>query len=66
MLPRLALTEEQLNTFRDEGFVVARGLFDQKQMTKISDWSDEMLAKPEEPGKHWVYHEKSLKDDGRD
>jgi len=66
MFTSLVLNEEQLRSFREDGFVVTRGLFDQEQIAKISQWSDEMLAKPEESGKHWVYHEKSLKDDDQD
>ena len=66
MLPIRALTTDQVDTFKDDGFVVSRGLFDQEQISKISDWSDEMLSKPEVSGEHWVYHEKSLNAEGRD
>ena len=66
MFPNLTLDDAQIQTFREDGFVVTRGLFDQEQMAKISKWSDEMLTRPEESGKHWVYHEKSLKGDGQD
>ena len=66
MLPIRALTADQVDTFKDDGFVVTRGLFDQEQVSNISDWSDEMLSKPEVSGEHWVYHEKSLNAEGQD
>ena len=66
MLPTPKLTDQHLQSFRDDGFLIARGLFDAATMEKISEWSDEMLARPEESGRHWVYHEKSLKGDGAD
>ena len=63
MLSNTALTDDQLQTFKDDGFLIVRGLFNAEQMAVISEWSDEMLARPEESGKHWVYHERSLKGD---
>ena len=64
MLSNLALSDDQLQAFKDDGFLIARGLFSAEQMALISGWSDEILARPEESGKHWVYHEKSLRNDG--
>ncbi|MEK9724046.1 MAG: phytanoyl-CoA dioxygenase family protein, partial [Rhodospirillaceae bacterium] len=66
MLTVPVLTDEHLRTFKDDGFLVARGLFGAEEMARIAAWSDEMLARPEESGTHWVYHEKSLKGDGAD
>lgn len=66
MLSVPKLTDEQVQTFHDDGFLVLRGAFNATDMADISKWSDEMLKRPEESGKHWVYHEKSLKGDGRD
>ena len=63
MLSNTALTDDQLQTFKDDGFLIVRGLFNAEQIAMISEWSDEMLARPEESGKHWVYHEKSLNED---
>ena len=63
MLSKEAFTDRQLQTFKDDGFLIVRGLFNAEQMAVISEWSDEMLARPEESGKHWVYHERSLKGD---
>jgi hypothetical protein len=65
MLKTPVLTDEHLQDFRDQGFLVVRGAFDQRAMAHIDTWTRELLALPEESGKHWVYHEKSLKDPGR-
>jgi len=66
MLTTPVLTDAHLQSFLDDGFLIARGLFNAGEMAQISAWSDEMLTRPEESGKHWVYHEKSLKDDNAD
>ncbi len=63
-IPRLSNT--QVQTFHDDGFLVLRGGFNSDEVAQISSWSDEMLARPEETGKHWVFHEPSLKHDGAD
>ena len=62
MLTTPVLTDEHLQDFQDQGFLVARGAFDTRAMALIDSWTKEVLARPEESGKHWVYHEKSLKD----
>ena len=46
MLSNTALTDDQLQTFKDDGFLIVRGLFNAEQMAVISEWSDEMLANP--------------------
>jgi 2-aminoethylphosphonate dioxygenase len=60
------LSDAQVQAFHDDGFLLLRSAFSADEMVRISSWSDEMLARPEEPGKHWVYHEQSLKNDGKD
>jgi len=65
MLKTPVLTDEHLQDFQDQGFLVVRGAFDQRAMALIDSWTRELLALPEESGKHWVYHEKSLKDPSR-
>ena len=66
MFTQPILTDDQLSDFQDNGFLVARGVFNAEQMSIISDWSDEMLSRPEKSGTHWVYHEKSSKEDSLD
>jgi 2-aminoethylphosphonate dioxygenase len=66
MLNTPRLTDKQVQTFHDDGFLILRGAFNGDEMAKVSSWSDEMLARPEETGKHWVYHERSLNGDEQD
>ncbi len=66
MRPLPILTREQIDAFRNDGFVILHGAFDGAEMARIESWTNEIAALPEEPGKHWVYHEKSLLDGGGD
>ncbi|MGI9309496.1 MAG: phytanoyl-CoA dioxygenase family protein [Gammaproteobacteria bacterium] len=51
------LTDEQVESFRREGFVIVPGLFSANQIAKISTWSDEVHDWPELPGKYMMYFE---------
>jgi len=66
MLNTPVLSAENIEAFERDGFLVLRQAFDADEMARIDDWTRELSARPEETGKHWVYHEKSLKDDGAD
>lgn len=66
MLTTPVLTDDQLESFKHDGFLVARGAFSAADMKLIEAWTQEVLNMPEESGRQWVYHEKSLKGDGRD
>ena len=54
------LTSEQIEAFHRDGFVRAPAFFDADEMRRITDWTEEVTAWPEEPGRHMVYHETSL------
>src|SRR5262245_53609472 len=54
--------DAQLSGFRRDGFVFVPGFFDAARTAEITTWIDELTARPEQPGKHWVYHEPSLDD----
>ena len=54
------LTEAQLESFRRNGWVAARGFFDAAETALIEQWTREVLARPETPGEHMVYYEDSL------
>lgn len=60
MLTTPVLTDQQIADFERDGFVVARGAFNADDVAQIDAWTRALAALPEEPGKHWVYHEKSL------
>lgn len=66
MLNIPTLSENDLAQFEEDGWLIVRHAFDAAEMAQIQAWTDEMVARPEEPGKHWVYHEKSLQDERSD
>src|SRR5262245_60994234 len=59
------LSDDQIAAFKRDGFLLAPAVFGADDVVRISRWTDELVAMPEEPGRHWVYHEKSLKDSSR-
>ncbi len=60
------LNDRQIEEFKNNGFVVLRGAFDAGEMKTVGQWARELADMPEVSGRHWVYHEKSLKGDGKD
>lgn len=54
------LTEQQVTDFHRNGFLIVRGMFPREEMTRIADWTDEVVAMPEVPGRHMVYYEDSV------
>lgn len=61
MLHIPVLTTEQVKNFHRDGYVAMRGAFDGAEMRLIERWTREISDAPEAPGRHWVYHERSLK-----
>jgi hypothetical protein len=59
-----SLSADQVEAFHRDGFLVARHMFAPKDMDTIARWSDELVALPEESGKHWIYWENSLREPG--
>ena len=51
------LTPEQIKAFDHDGFVHAPSFFDAEDMRRITGWTEEIAAWPEEPGRHMVYYE---------
>jgi len=66
MLRTPSVTDEHIEAFERDGYLILRRAFDAREMALIDAWTDELLALPEESGRHWVFHEKSLKGDGAD
>ena len=66
MLNTPIITDEQMRAFERDGYLVMRGAFNEDEMALIDTWTRELLARPEESGKHWVFHEVSLKGDCKD
>jgi len=60
-----SLSAEQIESFRCDGFVVARGAYSQAEVQRFVDWSEELVAMPEAPGRQWVYWEESRREPGK-
>lgn len=58
------LTGEQIETFKRNGFVLARGAFSEADAARFARWAEELAAMPETPGRHWVYWEENRKAPG--
>lgn len=65
MLTIPLLSDDQIEAFHRDGFLVARGLVSPKDRPLIARWADELVAMPEEPGRQWVYWEDSLNQPGK-
>ena len=63
-IERGVLSEEQIETFRRDGFVFVPGLYSADEVSNITAWTEELRARPEEPGKHMVYYEDDLRQAG--
>jgi hypothetical protein len=59
------LDSAQIESFHRDGFVAAPGFFGAEDMRRITGWTDEIIAWPEAPGRHMVYHEDSLTHPGK-
>ena len=64
MLNTPLLTKSQIESFERDGFLTIKSAFSTDNIRDFTKWTDDVVAMPEESGKHWVYHEKSLKEDG--
>ena len=62
MLNTPKLSEAQLADYKRDGYLVARGAFGPVEVADMDRWAKELLAMPEEPGRQWVYWEKSLRE----
>lgn len=59
------LTEEQVKSFHDEGFLVVKGMYSAEETEQISQWTDDVAAYPEVPGKYMMYFEEGAQGQGR-
>src|SRR5215471_20367316 len=62
--PYPVLTEEQMAIYREKGWLLARGFVAPLEVEALVRWTDELVARPEEPRKHMVYREPSLREPG--
>jgi len=59
------LSEQQVEQFHRDGFLLVRGMYSNDEIAEISRWTDEVSGSPEVPGKDWKYFEQSQHDDSR-
>ena len=57
--------ESERAAMQRDGFLVVPGFFDRQTMTELLAWCEALQHAPERPGQHWVYHEDSLTEPGR-
>ncbi|MBL6935355.1 MAG: phytanoyl-CoA dioxygenase family protein [Alphaproteobacteria bacterium] len=62
MVTTPVLSAEQIGDFKHDGFVVTPGVFNAAEVAVIDAAMNDLVALPEEPGKHWVYWEESRLD----
>ncbi len=54
------LTQEQIDNYNRDGYLIVRGFYNQAQIEKIIAWVKEVQAYPDAPGKYQRYYEESL------
>lgn len=59
------LTDQQIETFRRDGFVVVRGMYGPDVMAQIDLWTSELEEAPDRRGYVWKYFENSLTEPGK-
>ena len=59
------LSQEQIEQFHRDGFLVVRGMYNAEEMKDISRWTDEVSGSPEVPGHYMMYFEASKQDGSR-
>ncbi len=52
-----ALSSAQVEAFARDGYLVVPGFFAADTMADLERWIEELVARPEAPGGHWVFHE---------
>ncbi len=58
----MKLTNEQIEQFKNTGYLLVRNLYDTDTMQQITRWTDEVSTYPEVPGKYMMYFEQSKLD----
>ena len=59
------LSRAQTDLFQKKGWVAAPRFFNTDEIAQVAAWTEELLARPEKPGTHWVYYEDSRSAPGR-
>ena len=56
----MSLTQEQVNEFKEKGFIVIGGFFSPDEMAKVSAWLDELRDRRPAEGEEAKYYEQSV------
>ena len=59
------LSQDQINYFKENGFLLIRNLYNEKSMKNIIEWTDEVTNYPETPNKYMMYFEESKLEKGK-
>lgn len=59
------LTQDQLDAFERDGFLILKGLFSSAEANDIRKWTEELDSWDEAPGKYMKYFEESLIEPGK-
>ena len=60
------LTQEQINSFHRDGYLLVRNLYSAEEASEIGDWANQVAAMPEDAGSVWMYFDHDEKyPDGR-
>lgn len=59
------LTDSQIDSFKRDGYVLVKGLYDAEEMQEIKAWTTEVGNYREIPGKYMMYFEQSRLDPGQ-
>jgi hypothetical protein len=59
------LSADLVASYDRTGWLLARSFFTLSEVENFARWTDELAARPEEPGQHMVYREPSLVDPAR-
>jgi ectoine hydroxylase-related dioxygenase (phytanoyl-CoA dioxygenase family) len=54
------LTEEQIDHYNRDGYLIVRGFYNEAEMEQIIAWVEEVQGYPDAPGKYQRYYEESL------
>jgi ectoine hydroxylase-related dioxygenase (phytanoyl-CoA dioxygenase family) len=65
MSPEQLLSDQQIEEFHRNGFLLVRGMYSPEEIRQISAWTDEVAAWPEQPGSTMMYFETSQDDGSR-
>ena len=58
-------SQQQIRSFKADGYLLVRNLYSPDEINQISSWTDELSRAPEIPGKTMMYFETSRQDSSR-